>query len=576
VVIFKKLRFKNFLSTGDQFIEIDLNSHPTTLVIGENGAGKSTFLDALTYALFGKSFRGINKPLLVNSINQRDMLVEVEFTIGKIPYFIRRGIKPNIFEIYIKGKLVDQDSKIKDYQTHLEQNILKLNYKSFCQVVILGSSNFVPFMQLSAADRRFIIEDLLDIQIFSQMNTILKEKVSEIKDQLNTIDNRVEIETEKIKIQEKYLRDIKADNKNKITENKTKIKENKDNRKEFTAKIKVLQKEVNELLKDTHDCGTLKSKIDKLDHGKHQALTSLTKLTTDITFFESTEVCNTCKQSIDDAFRTEMIAKKKIRIAELNKAVNDANKKIEVYRKNLFATQDVLKVIQNKELEISRANSSIAALDVYISKIQDEIESLQNKKTKTKGGGEQRLTDLRKELSNLEKQKAEIVEKRYHYDLVSIMLKDSGIKTRIIKQYLPIMNKLVNKYLNQMDFFVNFNLDENFKEVIKSRGRDEFSYESFSEGEKTRINLAILFAWRTVARLKNSANTNILIFDEIMDSSLDNEGLDDFIKMVHDISGSNTKVMIISHRNAENMLDKFSSVIRFDKVKNFSQMTVIT
>lgn len=575
MVLFQTLKFKNFLATGDTFTELKLNIHPTTLIFGNSGAGKSTFLDALTFSLFGKSFRKVNKPNLVNSINNRDLLVEIEFMIGTFKYLVRRGIKPNIFEIYVNGKMLEQDAQIKDTQLHLEQNILKMNYKSFCQIVVLGSSNFVPFMQLSAADRRFIIEDLLDIQIFSQMNILLKGKVSETKDQLNNIETRHTIESEKLKLQTKYLNDVKADNKNKIADNKQNIKSNKETRKQYVDQTKTLQKEVKHLLQTTENYDTILNKCNKLHSVKSQAETKISKTSTDIQYFETTEECNTCKQSIDENFKQEMVNKKTTQLKELHNMIAEVDAKIVECSVVINAAKLQFNEIRNKELEISRINSSIAAIDSFIQKVNDEIEKLQTKKDSSEKGDASKLDALQNQLKNLESQKEEIVEKRYHYDIVSIMLKDSGIKTRIIKQYIPIMNKLINKYLGQMNFFVNFNLDENFKEVIKSRGRDEFSYESFSEGEKTRINLAILFAWRAISKLKNSVNTNILIFDEIMDSSLDNEGLDDFIKIVQEISQVNVNVVIISHRNAENMQDKFSSVIKFTKIKNFSVMEQI-
>jgi DNA repair exonuclease SbcCD ATPase subunit len=576
LVIFEKLRWKNFLATGDVFSELSFNIHPTTLITGGNGNGKSTFLDALTFSLFGKSFRKVNKPNLINSINNRDLVVEIEFTIGTQHYFIRRGIKPNIFEVFVNGKMLDQDSKIKDYQLHLEQNILKLNYKSFCQIVVLGSSNFVPFMQLSAADRRYIIEDLLDIQIFSQMNVLLKERVIETRDQLSTIETRFEIESERLKLQYKYLNDIKADNKAKIKENKEQIQTNKETRSQLVVNVKELQHEIKKLLQSVSNYDKINNKFSKLQSIKSQSLDSIVKVTTDITYFENTESCKTCKQSIDEKFKIDTVATKKLRVVELNQMIMEINIKIDECTETLNSAKQIFNEVRNKELEVSRFNSSISAVDSFIEKVNKEIEKLQNKRETSDVIDAEKLNELKTQLIELEKQKGNIVEKRYHYDIVSIMLKDSGIKTRIIRQYLPIMNKLINKFLGQMDFFVNFNLDENFKEVIKSRGRDEFCYESFSEGEKTRINLAILFAWRAISKLKNSVNTNILIFDEIMDSSLDNEGLDDFIKMVHEISGNNTNVTIISHRNADNMMDKFSSVLKFDKVKNFSIMSVVS
>lgn len=567
MIDFQTIKWRNFLSTGDQFTEVSLNQYPSTLILGENGSGKSTFLDALTFVLFGKPFRNINKPQLLNSLNQRELEVAVEFQIGKNQYKVVRGMKPNIFEIYQNGKMLDQDSKIKDYQEYLENTILHLNYKSFCQVVVLGSAGYVPFMQLKASDRRFIIEDLLDIQIFSAMNQVLKQKLSELKDESLRTENAVDISKEKISLRKKYLEELKINAKTQVQANKKKIKENQKSRVEYEEELTSLQKEIDELIGQISNEDKIRNRIRKLESLEDQLNATKIKLEKEMGFFDKNEICPTCKQPIDEKFKLETIKSKSEQIIEISDALQKLNEDLTNNQNKLNTIITVLGNIQAKQRLLNKVNSSIHAIDQYIQKLQEEIEELLNKKESNEDDKIQ-LNELQKELEVFLEKRDKIIEDKHYYDIIALMLKDNGIKTKIIRQYLPIINNLVNKYLTALDFFVNFTLDEFFNESIKSRGRDEFSYASFSEGEKLRIDLALLFTWRDVAKMKNSASTNLLILDEIFDSSLDSAGTEEFLKLINNLQ-QGTNIFIISHR-ADHLIDKFSNSLVFKKVKNFS------
>lgn len=567
MIIFKKLKYRNFLSTGNNTVEIDLNKSSATLVFGTNGQGKSTLIDALTFGLFGKPYRNINIPTLVNSINDRDLLVEVEFSIGKTNYLIKRGLKPKIFEVYRNKVLIDQDSKNKDYQAQLEQNILKLNYRSFSQVVVLGSATFVPFMRLKAADRRFIIEDLLDIHIFSAMNVLLKQKVITLKDTLRELETDHELTGEKLDIQLKYLETLKADNRNKIEENQAIIATNQQKKLEIQSDISDIQKEIDALISEKKNIKNLQKKVHSFENVRDSINKNVTTTKEELEFYSTTENCPTCKQNINTEFKNELVESKNHRLHELQAGLVDLEKELETNKQSLEAAFEILYSIQEKEKEISQFQSEISSLDSYIKKIQDEIDALQSKK-QSSADDEKRINELRKELKGIERKRKKLTEEKQYMDIVAMMLKDSGIKTKIIKQYLPLINKYVNKYLSDLDFFVNFNFDENFKEEIKSRGRDNFSYENFSEGEKLRIDLAILFAFREISRMKNQSNCNLLIMDEILDRSLDGVGIDDFLKIMNQL-WKNMNIFIISPRG-ELFMDKFPATIRFVKQKQFS------
>ena len=567
MIIFKTVRWKNFLSTGNTFIEIPLDKDSTTLIIGENGAGKSTILDALCFGLFGKPFRNINKPQLLNTVNGSSCLVEVEFDVGRKNVKVVRGIKPNVFEIYVNGKMYNQDANVRDYQKYLEQQILKLNYQSFTQVVILGSSTFVPFMQLKARHRREVVEEILDIQIFSLMNMLLKQKLKSIDEEMRNVNYEFELTSEKISLQENYIEDLEA-NKNKILKEKISQSSEMDN-KLFIKKetIRNLEECNGELAKEISDISKTQNRFEKLKgiqatlKEKHRAHTKL------IDFFENNTDCPTCQQHIDETFKNNMIDNKKDAASKVSFGMQELVDELATTEKTLAYCNDVISRIQETTVEIAKENSSIVELEKYNTKIKTEIEHLQTDNVEKED--HEKLKSLKKELALIDKQKSKLREDKTYSEAARNMLTDTGIKTKIIKQYLPIMNKLINTYLTSMEFYVNFTLNENFEESIKSRYRDDFTYASFSEGEKMRIDLALLFTWRAVAKMKNSTNTNLLILDEIFDSSLDNTGTDEFLKILNTLGNEN--VFVISHKQ-DALADKFRNTIKFEKVKNFSHV----
>jgi DNA repair exonuclease SbcCD ATPase subunit len=569
MIHFHTIRWKNILSTGNSFTEIKLDKSPNTLVVGHNGAGKSTLLDALCFVLFGKPFRKINKPNLLNSINQANGVVEIEFSIGKKEYKIVRGIKPNIFEIYCNNVLVNQDAAAKDYQEVLEKSILKLNMKSFTQVVILGSASFTPFMQLSPADRRLIIEDLLDIQIFSSMNGLVKEKLSEIKENNTKVKYDISLTAEKIELQKEAIEEHKKHNDAEIEKKQKDVWTSQAQTQKLTRDIELIQKHIDVLNSKIADKLSTEKKSSKLIQLESKLETRLKKLEKEQKFYEENHDCPTCKQGIDDSFRSEQLSTINTTKTEIGTAVKDIESQISNTNARIEEIQKIVKHIQEHNNEIIKHNSTISAVYTYIAKLQEEIISLSSKKDSLEEENS-KLKELKEELGVLLQKQSELSTEKQYYDYASTLLKDTGIKTRIIKQYLPIMNKLINKYLAAMDFFVNFNINENFEETIKSRHRDEFAYANFSEGEKMRIDLALLFTWRQIAKLKNSTNTNLLILDEVFDSSLDTVGTEEFLKLIHDI-GNETNVFVISHKG-DVLFDKFRSVIKFKKVNNFSQV----
>ena len=569
MITFEKVRWKNFLSTGNSFTEIDLTRSTNTLIVGQNGAGKSTILDALTFGLFGKPYRKINKPQLVNSINDGKCVVEIELSIGKKKYKIVRGIKPNIFEIYCDGNLVNQDAKATDYQEHLERFILKLNYKSFTQVVILGSASFVPFMQLSASDRRTIIEELLDIGIFSSMNTIIKSRISCIKDKQKDSNYKIELLNEKIELQKQNIEEHKKNFQVEIENKQTEIRNNSAFVKKTLRNIELIQKHIGQLTEKISDHSKISSKNNKILTLQSKLDDNIKKLKKDIDFYQNNDNCPTCQQTIVEETKTNHITTKQGKIGEIDTAKQQLEDELQKVCTRLQEITSIQKHINEHNSEIVKLNTQVTSINEYNTKVLQEIKRLEkssvstetdNEKLKTLGTDLIDATQLANELA---------IEKQYH-DFAATLLKDSGIKTKIIKQYLPIMNKLINKYLTAMDFFVNFNLNESFEETIKSRHRDEFSYASFSEGEKMRIDLALLFTWRQVAKMKNSTNTNLLILDEVFDSSLDGVGTEEFLKLLNSLD-KNTNVFVISHKG-DQLFDKFRSVIKFQKQNNFSQV----
>ena len=568
MLVFRYVRWKNLLSTGNYFTEIKLDNTSNTLVVGENGSGKSTMLDALCFGLFGKPFRSIVKPNLINSINGKDTVVEVEFNAGNKSYKIIRGIKPNIFEIYQDGELLNQDAAARDYQEYLEKFILKMNYKSFTQIVILGSASFTPFMQLSNTDRRAIIEDLLDIQIFSTMNGLVKEKLSNNKDLSIAKKHEIDIDQQKYELKESHIKQLKQNNDEKIDEYQLDIANNSNHivtletqTSEHTDKIDTLQADVTSRL-DTEQ------KVKKFNQLETQIETNLSKYKKDVNFFEHNDNCPTCRQTIDKHFKEEEIGNLTNKITECTVGLSQLEIKLLEEQNKLNEISEKQKQIQELQIKIATNTTSITEIKKYIVRIEKHIDELKN--TKDISDTEQKqLEELKVKIDEAEKELKELIDEKTYYEVASGLLKDTGIKTKIIKQYLPIINKLVNKYLASLDFFVNFNLDESFKETIKSRHRDEFTYNNFSEGEKQRIDMALMLTWRAVAKLKNSSNTNLLILDEIFDSSLDVNGTDELIKILHMLEDVN--LFVISHKG-DILQDKFNHVIKFEKIKNFSRI----
>jgi len=569
VILFKHIRYKNFLSSGNIFTEINLHENPTTLIVGENGAGKSTFLDAITFSLFGKPFRNINKPQLVNSINEKDCVVEIEFAIGKKNYKVIRGIKPNLFEIWCDNELLNQDAKSKDYQEQLEKNILKMNYKSFTQIVILGSTNFTPFMQLSASDRRAVIEDLLDIQIFSAMNVVVKSKLHTLKDEAAQLKIQIDNTKDKIILHKKHLEELKKNTKEIVDAKKNEVVENTTTLENLATESTEKETQIENLLLQISDEETNTKKFNKLNQLEAKIEGNIQKLEKDIEFYSENSNCPTCDQTINN--KEEKVHACNTKITELTEGLTKLKEESDAVLQRINTIKATQKELKTLEQDLVRITTSSKQVRNYIKKLNTEIEEIENKPAMSDEFKAQSKT-LLNDLQTFNDKRKTVSEQTQHYDIVAQLLKDGGIKSKIIKQYVPVINKLVNKYLAAMDFFVNFNIDEEFKETIKSRHRDDFSYENFSEGEKKRIDLALLFTWRSVAKLKNSVNTNLLIFDEVFDGSLDINGTEEFMKLIN-MMNEGTNIFVITHKT-DQMVDKFKHTIRFAKVKNFSQMVV--
>jgi len=568
MILFKTVKYKNFLSSGNSFTEIDLNKAKSTLVVGQNGAGKSTMLDAISFALFGRPHRNINKNQLVNSINQKACVVEIEFSIGSSAFRIVRGIKPVIFEIWKNGTMINQSSHAKEYQKILEQNILKLNHKSFHQVVVLGSSSFIPFMQLAAGHRREVIEDLLDINVFSKMNQILRDKQSVLKDQLKELSYQIDITKNKIDTQQKYITDIQ-----KLTQ---------ENRKEYETRILDSQNSINELQTENNKLSLgLDDSINQTEkalsslHDRRQSLllssqdtkTKASEVGKRAKFFEENESCPVCDQNISDDHKSHILEDLKSEAKTYKSALRKIGEEGQGIETQVRETSDSLKLLRSKLSELSQNNVQITSLQKQIKEYQTYLDKNVSADLESAQRDLQSLNDDR---NNLLENKFELSENISYNAVMSEMLKDTGIKTKIIKQYLPVINKLVNQYLQVLDFFVHFDLDESFQETIRSRHRDEFTYDSFSEGEKQRIDLALLFTWRQIAKMKNSVATNLLILDETFDSSLDHEGVDNLLKILHTLS-DDTNIFVISHKG-EILDGKFNAKIEFKKEKNFSKI----
>ena len=566
MILFEKVRWKNFLSTGNQFTEIQLNDTNTNLIVGSNGAGKSTVLDALTFSLFGRAFRKINKPQLVNSVNDKDCKVEVEFTIGKTSWKVVRGIKPAIFEIWRDDSLLDQASSAADQQKWFEQNVLKMNYKSFTQIVILGSSTFVPFMQLTASNRRDVIEDLLDIRIFSTMNVVLKEKIRSIKEEVKVLELKKESLLDKVEMQKNFIEEIESRGKENIKAKENKIQELLIEENNLMLSNQIIEEDVFKLNKEIEEVTGATDKLRKLGNLKGKISNKVATITKEHKFFTENTVCPTCNQDIEETFRINRIKDAQDKAKELQSGyqeLEDAiNKEEERERQFLFLSKETTTLTHG----ISKNNTKIAGCQRQIRDLESEIQRITDQLANRNIENE-KLESLKDNLKTTYDELAQRKDTIDYYDFSYSLLKDGGVKSKIIKKYLPLINQQVNRYLQMMDFYINFTLDEEFNETVQSPIHEDFSYASFSEGEKMRIDLALLFTWREVARMKNSVNTNLLIMDEVFDSSLDGFGTEEFLKIIRFVI-KDANVFVISHKTG--MDDRFANVIKFEKVKGFS------
>ena len=567
MIIFKKIRWKNFLSTGNQFTQVDFLEYQTNLIVGTNGAGKSTILDALTFALFNKPFRKINKSQLVNTTNEKETLVEVDFEVNNREYVVRRGIKPNVFDIQVNGELLHREADDRTNQKILEENILKVNYKSFTQIVILGSSAFVPFMQLTAPNRREVIEDLLDIRIFSSMNNFLKDKVRIEKEQIKSLDLKKDNIKDKILMQENFMKELEEQGKTSVKANQDKITTLIEDSEYCSSSNQELEVKVSDLTKEQEKLSGSSQKLLKLNNLKGKITQKVSTITKEHKFFSENVTCPTCTQTIEESFRLNRINDVQSKAKDLNKGLKELEETIESERERERLFTKLSKEITKLNNGISQNNTRISGFQRQIRDLESEIQRI-TEQSKNRNTEHEKLNEFRENLKktfeNLADKKTEI----NYYDFAYSLLKDDGVKTKIIKKYLPFINQQINRYLQMMDFYINFTLDEEFKETVQSPIHEDFSYASFSEGEKMRIDLALLFTWREVARVKNSVNTNLLIMDEVFDSSLDGFGTDEFLKIIRYII-KDANIFVISHKT--DLLDKFESVIKFDKVKGFSR-----
>ena len=568
MILFENIKWRNFLSTGNQYTEINFNDKSTNLIIGTNGAGKSTVLDALTFSLFGKPFRKINKPQLINTVNEKDCRVEVEFSISSVNWKVVRGIKPNIFKIYRNGEELDQHASAVDQQKWFEQNVIKMNHKSFSQIIILGSSTFVPFMQLSVANRREVIEDLLDIRIFSSMNMLIKDKIRNIRSEIKTLELKKESLNDKVIMQKNFIEELESRGNNQIKNNKEKITLLLQESDSYGIHNETFERNLKELVSDQEKLSGYKEKLSKLSNLKGKISQKVSTITKDHKFFDQNTVCPTCTQDIDEEFRINKIADVQSKAKELQSGYKELEEAIEEeeQREHQFIT--ISKEITQLTHDISKNNTQISGCQKQIRGLESEVQTITDQ-IANRNIEHEKLETFRKDLSNTFESLASKKDTIQYYDFSYSLLKDSGVKSKIIKKYLPLINQQVNRYLQMMDFYINFTLDEEFNETVKSPIHEDFSYTSFSEGEKMRIDLSLLFTWREVAKMKNSVNTNLLIMDEVFDSSLDGFGTDEFLKIIRYVI-KDANIFVISHKTG--MEDRFENVIKFDKFKGFSRI----
>jgi len=568
MVIFHKISWKNFLSTGNTKIEINLRESPTTLIIGKNGSGKSTILDALCFALFNKPYRIIKKDQMINTINNADSMVEVDFSIGPKAYRVRRGIKPSVFEIYQDGELINQNASGVDYQKYLEQNILKLNYRSFCQVVILGSSSYEPFMKMRASYRRDVIEEILDIKVFASMNLLLRSKQQELTKDITTLRHSVDLIENKVNLQEQHYNDLSKRDTDQIDIKQKDIDKAQNDKRDYMFRIESLNKEIiqNQLqIADKSKVSAKMTQLQKLEAKIDQNLKTHKKA---LKFFEENKNCPTCTQDIKEEFRQDKIDEERRAVVKLQDGYKQLLSEITKQEEKISNFDKVSERIRSIETNVAKLNTSIDELKRYSDRLEDEIEKLRIEDTSGLNIKEE-IARLKQDLVKTKEDRDNVIEEKKYIDILRQIVDDSGARAQIIKKYLPVMNKLINQYLQSMDFFVSFHLDEEFKETVRSRHMDTFNYNNFSEGEKMRIDLSLLFTWRSIAKMKNSVNTNLLILDEIFDSSLDGQGTDDFFKIVKGLTKEN--IYIISHKG-DIMFDKFTNILKFEKYQNFTRI----
>lgn len=565
MIEFKTVKYKNFISTGSQFTTIFLNKSPTTLIVGENGAGKSTLLDAICFSLYGRGFRNINKPTLVNSINQKDCLVEIEFSIGNKHYKVQRGLKPNVFNIFCNNELIPQNASAKDYQDHLEKNILKITFHSFTQIVILGTASFTPFMQLSAAMRRDVIEDILDIKIFSDMNTLLKERKAVLREKMQQLESTLKVSKEKTLLQQTFINTLEEKNKKRKDDVRKQMEAEQAELSHVTSKLGRFNALIAEIENEIDELGSSKDMVREKEKEKSKVSDLQSKIEEHLKFLSSHETCPVCTQVIDVEFKESHIASHNEQHKKNEALISAIEFDIKLLKSEVAVAKELTAKLQQYNAQLIELNTKKTSIQKTIEYLQKELDTVSDHDiTREKA----RLKEMALEVVTLSKTKSTLNEEKQYQEVCEVLLKDTGIKTTVIRQYLPVINKLINKYLQVMDFFVHFELDDAFNESIKSRYRDEFSYASFSEGEKQRINLALLFTWRQVAKMKNSVNTNLLILDEVFDSSLDNNGMD-YVLQLLDVLSENTNIFVISHKT-DTLADKFRSQIRIEKVSNFS------